>query len=207
MPDLDAAGKPKKRGSRGTAPARRIYSRLVPDGQFEVEFEEGFSSPYYLEVERRTNARLVAEKIERYCGRWLRVLQDEQVFEVRPLVIVHYDERRARRARPVAGAGAHEMRNALSSRLYGMEQFGSLRTELAARDNWTDLGRFVLVCDWHSVAEEGAHAPGILHPVGAFPDGSGEWAWQVGLMEAAQERARVAQAAEAKGLTTRREEE
>lgn len=196
LPDLDAAGQPRKRGSRGTAPARRIYSRLVPDGQFEVEFDEGFSSPFYVEIERRTNARVVAEKVQRYAGRWLRVLKDEQVYEVRPLVIVHYDPRRARRARPAEGAGAHAMRDALRERLYGAGSFGELREALKTRDPfWEDLGRMVLVCDWHAVLEapQGAHAPGILYPIGAYPDdGTERWARRVGLYEAARERARAA---------------
>lgn len=151
--------------------------------------------PFYVEIERRTNARVVAEKVQRYAGRWLRVLKDEQVYEVRPLVIVHYDPRRARRARPAEGLGRMRCATPCESGCTARGA-GELREALKTRDPfWEDLGRMVLVCDWHAVLEapQGAHAPGILYPIGAYPDdGTERWARRVGLYEAARERARAA---------------
>lgn len=110
----DAAGKKIKAKST----ARRIYERVVPDGQVEIEFGEGMC-PYYFEVERRTNSSEVADKVERYAGRWLRVLKDDGVLEARPVIVVHHDERKARRVKPREGAGARAMTASLVDRLYG----------------------------------------------------------------------------------------
>lgn len=192
--DVDAAGRPRKRGTRGTKnfTGERTYARVVPDGEFSCAFAvEGDTRPslecdYYVEVERRTKAAVVADKVERYAGYWRRVLEDDGRLDVRPIVVVHHDPRRATRANPREGAGAPAMRNALHERLYRGGHFAALDAEIRKRDAESDLGRMVLICDWHEVATKGAFAA-VYHAVGAYstePD-----PWTVDLGAAAADRA------------------
>lgn len=196
LPNLDAAGEPRKK-SKGRS--YREYSRVVPDGEFRIDFGDR-SCSFYLEVERRTNARVVAEKVERYAGRWIRVLRGgnpyagvgdapPRVNEIRPLVVVHYDHRRARRARPVAGAGAPVLRDALRDRLYSDGgHFAALQARLEQVDQYADLGRMILVVDWDDLRAQGAYAA-IYHAVGAYAQEDG--GWRVDLAAAARESQRV----------------
>jgi hypothetical protein len=179
----DAAGKKIK----AKTTARRIYERVVPDGQVEVGFD-GLRCPLYFEIERRTNAGEVADKVERYAGRWLRVLKDDGVLEARPVVVVHHDERRALRANPRSGAGAAAMAEALVDRLYGGGgRFAALQAELEARDPYADLGRMILVCDYDDVARHGALSP-VCYSVGVYAEDADA---PVGLAAAALERAEL----------------
>lgn len=186
LPDVDAAGEPRRRGARGTARARRMYSRVVPDGEFRINFN-GVSSDYYLEVERRTNARVVAEKVERYAGRWLRVMGGGNPYaairedglapinEIRPLVILHHDHRRARRSNPREAAGAPALRDALRDRLYaGTGHFKMLQGVLERQNQYADPGKMVLVAGWDDVRAWGAYAS-VYHPVGCYAEEDGEW--------------------------------
>lgn len=203
LPDLDAAGEPRKRGARGTARARRLYSRVVPDGEFHIKFNLACSD-YYLEVERRTNARVVAEKVERYAGRWLRIMGGGNPYaairedglapinEIRPLVILHHDHRRARRSNPREAAGAPALRDALRDRLYaGTGHFKMLQGVLERQNQYADPGKMVLVAGWDDVRAWGAYAS-VYHPVGCYAEEDGEWT--VDLAATANERVRMVSA-------------
>lgn len=185
--DVDAAGRPRRRGARGTQKfhGQRNYARVVPDGEFACAFAlEGDDHPsleceYHVEIERRTKAGVVVDKVERYAGYWRRVLEDDGVLAVRPIIVVHHDPRRAARANPREGTGAPAMRNALHERLYASEHFAALDGEIRKRDPESNLGRMVLVCDWHEVADKGAFAP-VYHAVAEYPEESDPWAVDLG---------------------------
>ncbi|MDP9438924.1 MAG: hypothetical protein M3P49_09285 [Actinomycetota bacterium] len=180
----DAAG----RKIKAKVTARRIYERVVPDGECEIDFG-GDVCPVYFEVERRTQSSVVADKIERYAGRWGRVLKDDGVLEARPVIVVHHDARRAQRANPKAGAGAPALASALETLLssgQGQGHFASLQTEFLRRDEYASLGRMILVCSWDDVAAHGAHAP-IYYPVSTYNE-EGDAVLPVDLRMAAEER-------------------
>lgn len=180
----DAAG--KKLDAKTNA--RRVYERVVPDGEVEIAFD-GIPCPVYFEIERRTSAAIVADKIERYAGRWLRVLKDEGVIEARPIIVVHHDERRARRANPREGTGAPVMRAALRDILFGgSRRFAELQRTLKSRDPYASLGRMMLVADFHDVLREGALGR-VYHSVSPYSERKG--GTLIELRAAAEERDRL----------------
>lgn len=197
--DVDAAGRPRRRGSRGTKKftGERKYARVVPDGEARVLYAATGSAPrlacdYYVELERRHKTGVVEDKIQRYAGHWRRVIEDEGSLEVRPLVIVHHDERRSSRSNPREGAGAPAMRDALHARLVGGSgHFTELQRTIKSRDPYAALGRMVLVADWHDVLREGALGR-VYHPVSPYPESKG--GTLIDLRAAAWERDRASRA-------------
>lgn len=157
--------------------------------------------PCYVELERRTNAPVLADKLQRYSGHWLRVLESEGCFVLRPIVVVHFDVRPAKRRRP--GGGAQRLRQNVGALLYppgareGSDErgepdgnFAVLGETLGRHDPDADPGRMIVVCSWEEMLEFGPYNCDY-YPVGGYPEGEGvhDGGWTIDLSAAARERA------------------
>jgi len=111
--------------------------------------------PVYIELERRTNAPTVADKLQRYSGRWLRVLESYSRCEVRPLIVCHHDTRPARKRRE--GSGAEALRDNLVKLLYGDTEghFFALNAKLLECYEHADVGRLIATCSWEEMCARG----------------------------------------------------
>ncbi len=165
--------------------------------------------PIYLELERRTHAPAVADKLQRYSGHWLRLLESQGRFELRPIIVVHFDTRPAKRRRE--GSGAQRLRANVGALLYPPKtreddhtdgrgalngHFAVLREALRKIDEHADPGRMILVCSWEEMNREGPYASDY-YPVGAYPvdaEGVDEEGWTIDLSAAARERAAMIEA-------------
>ncbi len=130
--------------------------------------------PYYLELERKTDAPAVVDKLQRYCGRWLRLLESRKsTFEIRPIVIVHYDTRPAKKRR--VGAGAPALRDNLSTLLYGDAEghFDGLNARLRERYEYADIGRLVATSSWEEMYDSGVFGARYFPLNGYNPDDDG----------------------------------
>ncbi len=161
--------------------------------------------PVYLELERRTNAPVLTDKLQRYSGHWLRLLESRGRFELRPILVVHFDTRPAKRRRP--GSGAQALRRNVGALLYPPKEreddhtdgigdpaghFAVLRETLRKIDEHADPGRMILMCSWEELLREGAYKSDY-YPVGGYPEGEGvhEDGWTIDLPAAARERAEM----------------
>lgn len=157
--------------------------------------------PFFVELERTTRSPELTDKLRRYSGHWLRLLETEGRFELRPIVVVHFDTRPAKRRRP--GSGAKRLRANVGALLYppgareGSDDRGApdgnfavLREMLRRHDLDADPGRMVLVCSWEEMLRVGAYDCDY-YPVGGYPEGEGvrDRGWTVDLSAAAEERA------------------
>lgn len=185
--------------------ARRKYEEVTPDGEFFGEFrfargekEVVLDCPYLLELERRTNARAVEEKIQKCAGYWLRRLETFGEVLIRPVVIVHHDTRPARTRGRREGTGAFSMRHTLNQRLSQSGHYRKLAELLQSRHGLpiNALGRFFLLADWEPMYDASDPFGLRYHPIGQYPaKGSGshvsEDCWTVDLAAAAIERTRL----------------
>lgn len=169
--------------------------------------------PFYVELERRTNAPVLADKLQRYSGHWLRLLETRGSFELRPILVVHFDVRPAKRRRP--RSGAERLAANVSDLLYPPKildedhtdgrgdpegNFALLRDVLRKTDSGADPGRMILVCSWEEMLREGVYKSDY-YPVGGYPKGAGvrDDGWAVELPAAARERAAMIGAFEKTG--------
>ncbi len=149
--------------------------------------------PFYVELERRTSAPAVADKLQRYCGHWLRILESHGRCEVRPILVVHYDTRPARKRREGAGAGAlrDNLRKLLHEHAGG--HFDALNAKLRERHENADVGRLIAICSWEELYVSGVFGP-RYHPLGVHaPEDGGveEGGERVTLHALARERGRL----------------
>ncbi len=161
--------------------------------------------PFYVELERRTNATAVADKLQRYSGHWLRLLESRGRFELRPVLVVHYDTRPAKRRRE--GSGAPRLRLNVGKLLYPPKtreddhtdgrgdptgHFAVLWEALRRIDKHADPGRMILFCSWEELHRVGAYKSDY-YPVGGYPEGAGvhEDGWTIDLSAAVRERAEM----------------
>lgn len=94
------------------APLGRVAGDVRVSGATAIEL------PAYIELERATRPARVVGKLQRYSGRYLRML-DEKRCVIRPIVIVHHDPRSDwRRGEKKPGAGAHHLSMSLTEALY-----------------------------------------------------------------------------------------
>lgn len=167
--------------------------------------------PFFVELERTTRSPQLTDKLQRYCGNWLRLLETEGRFGLRPIVVVHFDTRPAKRRRP--GGGAMRLRQNVGALLYppgareGSEERGApdgnfavLAEMLRRHDPYADPGRMILVCSWEAMLRAGAYDCDY-YPVGGYPEGEGvgDGGWTVDLLVAAYERAAMIEEFEKKG--------
>ncbi len=149
--------------------------------------------PVYIELERRTNAPAVADKLQRYCGRWWRILNSHGRIEVRPLIVVHHDTRPAKKRR--AGAGAPALRDNLSALLYGDADghFEALNAKLRERQAYADVGRLIATCSWEQIYASGVFGARYYPLKGHDPENCGveEGGKRVTLYALARERERL----------------
>ncbi len=149
--------------------------------------------PFYLELERRTNATAVADKLQRYSGRWLRILESHGRFEARPILVVHYDTRPAKKRR--SGSGASALRETLSALLYGDADghFDALNVRLRERYEYADVGRLVATCSWEELYARGVFGAHYYPLGGHDPDDYGveEQGKRITLYALARERERL----------------
>ncbi len=160
--------------------------------------------PFYVELERRTDAPELADKLRRYSGHWLRLLEGMGRFELRPILVVHFDTRPAKRRRP--GSGAKKLAENVAELLYPPKtsegdhtdgrgdpegNFALLRETLRKIDEHADPGRMILMCSWEELMRVGPYASDYF-PVGCYPEdeeGVYEEGWTIELSAAARERA------------------
>ncbi len=157
--------------------------------------------PFYIELERTTRSPQLTDKLQRYSGNWLRLLETEGRFELRPIVVVHFNTRPAKRRRP--GSGAQRLRANVGALLYppgareGTDERGAsdgnfavLREMLRRHDPSADPGRMILVCSWEEMLEYGPYNCDY-YPVGGYGEGEGvhDGGWTIDLSAAAHERA------------------
>ncbi len=164
--------------------------------------------PVYVELERRTNAPVLTDKLQRYSGHWLRLLESCGRFELRPIVVVQFDTRPAKRRRK--GSGAMKLRENVGDLLYPPKtreddhtdgigdptgHFAVLQETLRKMDEHgehADPGRMILMCSWEEMLREGPYKSDY-YPVGGYPadeeEGVYEEGWTIDLSAAARERA------------------
>lgn len=147
--------------------------------------------PFLFGIERKTETPEVEAKIQKYAGYWLRRLRKFDEVLIRPIIIVHHDTRPAKRRREFAGAYA--MRKKLHDRLYGGGHFAELQKELQRRDQYADIGRMVLLCEFLDAYASSDPFGSFYYPVGGYPEREGvtDKGWTVNLYAAARERERV----------------
>ncbi len=130
--------------------------------------------PFYLELERKADAPAVVDKLQRYCGRWLRLLESgKRRFELRPIVIVHYDTRPAKKRRK--GAGAQMLSQNIGKLLYGDAEghFDALNARLGERHECADVGRLIATCSWEEMYASGVFGARYFPLNGYNPDDDG----------------------------------
>lgn len=164
--------------------ARRKYEEVTPDGEFfgEFTFASGdgpkvIECPYLLELERRTNSRIVEEKIQKYAGYWLRRLETFGEVLLRPILIVHHDTRPVRARGRRQGSGAVGLRDALAeglpnetgghyaalSKLLALAEYGGVSGV---------LGQMFLFADWETLYESNDPFGIRYYPVAPYTTGS-----------------------------------
>ncbi len=212
--------------------ARRKYEEVTPDGEWWGEFSFGVGDrvqtiecPYLLELERRTNAGKVEEKIQKIAGYWHRWIDfkelDLRENKIRPVVIVHHDTREARVRGRREGGGAYGLRAAIYDRLFYTGSDGRIyrhqRGHFAKLDEllverfgmpFGSLGNFFIFAAWEGLY---AHGPFSLQylPVyeyiteGTFAHHVSEDGWTCDLAAAALMHEALVRAVEAnpKGIS------
>lgn len=188
--------------------ARRKYEEVTPDGEYTGTFRvpagdniHVIECPFLLELERRTNAGKVEEKLQKVAGYWLRRYDVFGENLIRPLIIVHHDTREARTRGRREGGGAFALRKAVNDRLYANEKGhfakldARLRKEFGMEEGF--LGRFFLFASWEGIYA--AKDPFGMHylPVGAYLIGGvlsshvSDGGWTADLTAAALERTKL----------------
>lgn len=152
LPELDNGGEKLKLKVN----ARRKYEEVTPDGEFLAEFLHPsgtgwLSCPFLLELERRTNAGKVEEKLQKIAGYWLRHLEKFKENRIRPIIVVHHDTREARVKGRKEGTGVIRMVDSLHELLFKRKgHFKDLDAYLRKhyQTDEYELGRFVLLTEW-----------------------------------------------------------
>lgn len=148
--------------------------------------------PFLFEIERKTETPEVERKIQKYAGYWLRRLRKFNEVLIQPVLIVHHDLRPAKRRRESAGAQA--MRQKLNGRLYIGGHFTDLQRELKRRDQYANIGRMFLLCEWREVYASADPFGALYYPIGKYDEkdpAAKDEGMTVSLKAAAIERERV----------------
>lgn len=157
-----------------------------PDAQQAIEL------PLYFELERRTSPKRLIAKIHRYAGYYHRLLKDDKECVIRPLIIVHHDDRYDRSRTRVPGAGAFALRKKTNAALQAIggdqAHWGALAKALARIDRTLDVGRLVLLADWSDLCARDFEMS--LYPVSPYAGTGADYGWTVGLDTVAHEWSR-----------------